>query len=202
MVYSTQNCWVFGLCLSSGILSTRKHNVSETGSVSETLWFLVSRISDDGQSPKTQQFWEISVCTSLSTGQIECRTYCMRHTSIFHIQSWLRFLLTEGVPIFWGSYYEWRCLPQIYSFDSPFPSWVRAREKRLLIRNICACTHAYLTCVCLNKCNDLISEQRWWVLRAMSSFVSCELSWTHCRHVAMQWRCVRTRHVSCQGHGT
>jgi hypothetical protein len=34
MVYNTQNYWVFGLCTSSGILDTRKHNVSETGSVS------------------------------------------------------------------------------------------------------------------------------------------------------------------------
>jgi hypothetical protein len=34
MVYNTQNYWVFGLRLSSGILETRKHNVSETGSVS------------------------------------------------------------------------------------------------------------------------------------------------------------------------
>jgi hypothetical protein len=30
----TQNYWVFGLCPSSVILETRKHNVSETGSVS------------------------------------------------------------------------------------------------------------------------------------------------------------------------
>jgi hypothetical protein len=29
-----QNYWVLGLCPSSGILETRKHNVSETGSVS------------------------------------------------------------------------------------------------------------------------------------------------------------------------
>jgi hypothetical protein len=29
-----QNYWVLGLCSSSGILETRKHNVSETGSVS------------------------------------------------------------------------------------------------------------------------------------------------------------------------
>jgi hypothetical protein len=35
MVYDThQNYWVFGLCSSSGILETRKHNVSETGPVS------------------------------------------------------------------------------------------------------------------------------------------------------------------------
>jgi hypothetical protein len=31
MVYNTQNYWVFGLCLASGILKTREHNVSETG---------------------------------------------------------------------------------------------------------------------------------------------------------------------------
>jgi hypothetical protein len=30
----TQNLWVSGHCPSSGILTTRKHNVSETGSVS------------------------------------------------------------------------------------------------------------------------------------------------------------------------
>jgi hypothetical protein len=31
---SSQNYLVFGLCPSSGILEARKHNVSETGSVS------------------------------------------------------------------------------------------------------------------------------------------------------------------------
>jgi hypothetical protein len=36
----SQNYWVFGLCPLSGILETRKHNVSETGPV--------SRITDDG----------------------------------------------------------------------------------------------------------------------------------------------------------
>jgi hypothetical protein len=34
MVYHTQNYWVFGLFPSSGVLGTRKHDVSETGSVS------------------------------------------------------------------------------------------------------------------------------------------------------------------------
>jgi hypothetical protein len=34
MVYNNQRHWVFGLCPLSGILETRKHNVSETGSVS------------------------------------------------------------------------------------------------------------------------------------------------------------------------
>jgi hypothetical protein len=38
MVYNTQNYWVFGLCPSIGILETRKHNVSETGSVSVLRW--------------------------------------------------------------------------------------------------------------------------------------------------------------------
>jgi hypothetical protein len=33
MVYNTQNYWIFGRP-SSGILKTREHNVSETGSVS------------------------------------------------------------------------------------------------------------------------------------------------------------------------
>jgi hypothetical protein len=34
MVYCTQNYWVCGFYPSFGILATRKHNVSETGSVS------------------------------------------------------------------------------------------------------------------------------------------------------------------------
>jgi hypothetical protein len=38
MVYNTQNYCVFGLHPSSGILETRKHNVSETGSVSILKW--------------------------------------------------------------------------------------------------------------------------------------------------------------------
>jgi hypothetical protein len=54
MVYNTQNYYVFGLCPSSGILENRKHNVSETDQVSETLCFLVFRITDDGQSPRPQ----------------------------------------------------------------------------------------------------------------------------------------------------
>jgi hypothetical protein len=56
MVYNTQNYWVYGLCLLSVILKiTREHNVLETDPVSETLCSLVIfRISDDGQSPKTQ----------------------------------------------------------------------------------------------------------------------------------------------------
>jgi hypothetical protein len=38
MVYSTQNDWVFGLFLSFGILQNRKHDVSETRSVSVLRW--------------------------------------------------------------------------------------------------------------------------------------------------------------------
>jgi hypothetical protein len=38
MVYDTQNYWVFGLCPSSGILETRKHNISESRSVSVHRW--------------------------------------------------------------------------------------------------------------------------------------------------------------------
>jgi hypothetical protein len=38
MVYNTQNYWGFGLCPSSGILKTRKHNVSETGSIYVLRW--------------------------------------------------------------------------------------------------------------------------------------------------------------------
>jgi hypothetical protein len=52
-VFNTQNHWVFRLCPSSGILKIRKYYFSETGSVSEKMCVLVSRIPDDGQSPKT-----------------------------------------------------------------------------------------------------------------------------------------------------
>jgi hypothetical protein len=34
MVYNTQNYWVFGLFPSSGIVGTRKHDVSETRFIS------------------------------------------------------------------------------------------------------------------------------------------------------------------------
>jgi hypothetical protein len=34
IVHNTQKCWGSGLCPSSRILKTRKHNVSETGFVS------------------------------------------------------------------------------------------------------------------------------------------------------------------------
>jgi hypothetical protein len=80
-VCNTQNYWVSGLCPSSGILNTGKHNVSETGSVSkfflrvptqvsfslsshprtetdavaETLYFPVFRIPDSGQTPETSR---------------------------------------------------------------------------------------------------------------------------------------------------
>jgi hypothetical protein len=78
MEYNTQDYWVFGLCPSSGILDTRKHDVSETGSVPVLRWrrgedtysvgplhlrtetdpvsekscFLVSRIPDDRKVQK------------------------------------------------------------------------------------------------------------------------------------------------------
>jgi hypothetical protein len=38
MAYNTQNYWVFGLFPLPGILETRKHDVSETGSVSVFRW--------------------------------------------------------------------------------------------------------------------------------------------------------------------
>jgi hypothetical protein len=38
MVYNKQNYWVFGLFPSPGILENRKHDVSETGSVSVLRW--------------------------------------------------------------------------------------------------------------------------------------------------------------------
>jgi hypothetical protein len=44
--------WFFWTFPSTGILETRKHDVWETGSVSETSCFLVSRIPDDGKVQK------------------------------------------------------------------------------------------------------------------------------------------------------
>jgi hypothetical protein len=37
-MYRTHNYWVFGICLSSGILRAGEHNVSETGFVSVFKW--------------------------------------------------------------------------------------------------------------------------------------------------------------------
>jgi hypothetical protein len=49
MVYNTQNYWVFGLCPSSGILETRKHNSILKG-------------SDDGVSHSDLLgFWTLSM---------------------------------------------------------------------------------------------------------------------------------------------
>jgi hypothetical protein len=55
----TQNCWVFGLYPSSGILETRKHNFPEIESVSETSCSLFSRIPHDGkfQTPSNSELY-------------------------------------------------------------------------------------------------------------------------------------------------
>jgi hypothetical protein len=45
---------LLGFCPSSKFLNTRKHNISQTDPVSETMCFLVFRIKGDGQSPETQ----------------------------------------------------------------------------------------------------------------------------------------------------
>jgi hypothetical protein len=50
----TKNYWVSGLFQSSGILGDGKHDVLETGSVSQTSCFLFFRMPDTGKSPKTQ----------------------------------------------------------------------------------------------------------------------------------------------------
>jgi hypothetical protein len=52
MVYNTQDYRFFWTSPSSGILETRKHDVSETDPGSETSCFLVSRIPDDGKVQK------------------------------------------------------------------------------------------------------------------------------------------------------
>jgi hypothetical protein len=49
-----QTYWVLRLCPSSSTLETRKHNVSKSESVSVLRCLLVSRVLDDGQSPKSQ----------------------------------------------------------------------------------------------------------------------------------------------------
>jgi hypothetical protein len=61
MVYNIWSHWVSGLRASSGIMNTRKRNVSGEGkteiqldSFSETLCFLVFRIPKDGESPESQ----------------------------------------------------------------------------------------------------------------------------------------------------
>jgi hypothetical protein len=48
MMEETQNYWGFGLFPSSGILGNRGSDVSETGSISETLCPLLPTIPDDG----------------------------------------------------------------------------------------------------------------------------------------------------------
>jgi hypothetical protein len=42
----------------------------KTDPVSETPDFLVSRITDDGQNPKTQQFWAITVVREIYNGAV------------------------------------------------------------------------------------------------------------------------------------
>jgi hypothetical protein len=49
MVYNTRNYWVFGVFPTPPNSDLR----TETNPVSETLCYLVFRIPDDGQSPKT-----------------------------------------------------------------------------------------------------------------------------------------------------
>jgi hypothetical protein len=60
----THNYWIFGLCPSSGILSTREHNVPETGAAfvprggrGEIPTVIFSfRAPDDGQSLKPSNY--------------------------------------------------------------------------------------------------------------------------------------------------
>jgi hypothetical protein len=57
MVYGTPNYWVSGLCPLFGNANNGKHRFSKT------LWFLLSRIPDEGRSPETPQSWG-SLCIS------------------------------------------------------------------------------------------------------------------------------------------
>jgi hypothetical protein len=43
-IFIGQNYWVFGLCLSHGILETREQNVSETGPISVLRWGVILSI--------------------------------------------------------------------------------------------------------------------------------------------------------------
>jgi hypothetical protein len=62
MVYHIHNYWGFGLFPMSGILGTRKHDVSETGSVSETSYFLVPTIPDDVKVQKNPVILNFRFC--------------------------------------------------------------------------------------------------------------------------------------------
>jgi hypothetical protein len=57
MVYNIQNYWVFAPFPSSGILENTKHDVSETGSISETSCFIFSRMPGVGkvQNPSNSE---------------------------------------------------------------------------------------------------------------------------------------------------
>jgi hypothetical protein len=77
MMYNTQIYWVFGLYPSSGILETRKHNVSETDPVSETLYFflfLEYRTLDKVQNPSNSEslIYQIHCTTSCYKNTIKC----------------------------------------------------------------------------------------------------------------------------------
>jgi hypothetical protein len=114
-VYNTHNYWVFGLCPSCGILETRKHNVLETGSVSVLRWgedtysvglcFLVSRLPDDGQSPKTHQFWfSLPLCYQLASTHVRLQLVylCWRRESSAWRRLWGCALRSCGSE-------NWRC---------------------------------------------------------------------------------------------
>jgi hypothetical protein len=68
MVYHTQNYWVFGLFLSFGILGTRKHDVSETGSVPLLRCVCVR---EGGKTPT--QLGPLDRATSIICGPIPCK---------------------------------------------------------------------------------------------------------------------------------
>jgi hypothetical protein len=50
MMCNNQNYWVFGLCTSFGILETRKHDVSEAGSVSVLRWKTPTQLGPLGRA--------------------------------------------------------------------------------------------------------------------------------------------------------
>jgi hypothetical protein len=80
MVYNTQNYWVLGLCPPSDILETRKHNVSETGSVSVFRWgggpgYGSPSLPDPTRPPrnrKPQNLWGSTKTPGLPTQLMVC----------------------------------------------------------------------------------------------------------------------------------
>jgi hypothetical protein len=84
MVCNTRSYWVFGLCPSSGILKTKEHNVSETGSVSVLRWGGEDTYSVGPIRKSQPQFidWGFSLFPSVPPGK--CRDNRCTHPKLWH----------------------------------------------------------------------------------------------------------------------